>query len=115
MNNILIDFVWLCSNYFVIVNSNPSQSECHLYKIQQSKLEQIQYIQTFSVGLSLEKNLKRCGTPNKRISTKQSSDILKLDVIIRKKQNFKLILLFAMKTDGDLFIMEIDKNHLLNR
>ncbi|CAF4924225.1 unnamed protein product [Rotaria sp. Silwood1] len=109
----LIDFVWLSSIHIVIVYSKPSSSECHLYKVRPSKPDGIEYLQTFYVGSSSTKERRHSGKPNKRISLDQSSDIVKLD-LVKRKQDFELILLFAMKTDGDIFIMEIDQNQLVN-
>ncbi|CAF1415297.1 unnamed protein product [Rotaria sordida] len=107
----LIDFVWLNSNNFVIVYTIPSPSECHLYKVRSSKQVGIEYLQTFSVGSS---SINKFGTPNKKISLHQPSDIIKLDVTKRKQKDLELILLFAMKSDGDIFILEIDQNQFLS-
>ncbi|CAF1236325.1 unnamed protein product [Rotaria sordida] len=113
INNSLIDFLWLSSNYIIIVYSKPSSSECHLYKVQPLKRDGIEYLQTFSVGLLSTKERTNSGTPNKRISLRQSSNIVKLD-LVKRKQDLTSILIFAMKSDGDIFIMEIDQNQLVN-
>jgi hypothetical protein len=110
INCSLIDFIWLTSNHFAVVYSIPSSSECHLYTIRSSKQDGIEHIQTFSVGLS---SSNKFGTPTKKISLHQPSDIIKLDKTQRKHEDVVLILLFAMKTDGDIFILEIDQNELL--
>jgi hypothetical protein len=111
INCSLIDFIWLTSNHFAVVYSSPSSSECHLYTIRSSKQDGIEHIQTFSVGLS---SSNKFGTPNKKISLHQPSDIIKLDKTQRKHEDVVLILLFAMKTDEDIFILEIDQNELLS-
>jgi hypothetical protein len=115
INNSLIDFVWICSYNFVIVNSNPSSSECHLYIVRPSKPNGIEFVQTFSVGLSSTIKGRNSETPNKKISLYQPSNIVKLDLTKRKQHDFILILLFALKADGDIFIMEIDQNQLINK
>ncbi|CAF0941914.1 unnamed protein product [Adineta steineri] len=107
----LIDFVWLTSNHFVIVYSIPSSSDCHLYSIRSSKQDGLEHIQTFSVGSSSKNKL---GTPNKKISLHQPSDILKLNIKKREEKDISLILLFAMKSDGDIYLLEIEQNQLLN-
>jgi len=116
LNNLLIDFIWLSPIHFVVVNSIPSSSECHLYLIQPSKYDQIEYIQTFSVQLSSTIKEKNNLILNKKnISLHQPSNIIKLDLAKRKEQDLILILLFAMKDNGDFFIMEIDQNQLKNK
>ncbi|CAF3037141.1 unnamed protein product [Rotaria sp. Silwood2] len=70
----LIDFVWLNSNNFIIVYTIPSSSECHLYKVQTLKQVGIEHVHTFSVGSS---STNKFGTPNKKISLNQPSDIIK--------------------------------------
>ncbi|CAM2708763.1 unnamed protein product [Rotaria socialis] len=105
----LIDFVWLNLNHFLIVYTIPSSSECYLYKVQSLKQIGIVHLHTYSVG-SCSTNKFR--TPNKKISLHQPSDIIKLDVTTRKEQHSQLILVIAMKTDGDIFILEIDENQL---
>jgi hypothetical protein len=94
----------------LIVNSEPSSSECHLYIIRPSKHNEIEYIQTFFVGSSTEIKEK-----TKKISLNQSSDIIKLDLAKRKQEDLILILIFAMKTNGDIFIMEIEQTQLINK
>jgi hypothetical protein len=115
INNSLIDFVWLSPIHFIVVNSIPSSSECHLYMIRPSKHDEIEYIQSFLVGSSLTVKRRSSGTPNKKISLRQPSDIIKLDLVKRKQEDFILILLFAMKADGDIFVMEIEQNQLTNK
>jgi len=94
----------------LLVNSDPSESECHLYIIHPSKHNGIEYIQTFFVGSSTTIKEK-----TKKISLKQSSDIIKLDLAKRKQEDLILIVIFAMKADGDIFIMEIEQNELINK
>ncbi len=106
----LIDFVWLTANHFALVYSIPSSSECHLYTIRPSKQDGLEHLRTFSVGIS---SSNKFGTPNKKISLHQPSDIIKLDVARRKEKDSQFILLFAMKSDGDLFLLEIQSNELL--
>ncbi|CAF4464374.1 unnamed protein product, partial [Rotaria sp. Silwood2] len=113
INNCLIDFLWLSSIHIIIVYSEPSSSECHLYKIRPSKSNEIEYVQTFFVGSLSAKERTNSGTPKKRISLRRPLDIVKLD-LAKRKQDLRSILLFAMKADGDIFIMEIDQNQLLN-
>ncbi|CAF1195543.1 unnamed protein product [Adineta steineri] len=112
LNNSLIDFLWLSSIHFVIVYS-ISSCECHLYIVRPLKHNEIKYIQTFSVG-SISKKEKHSVTSNKRISIHQSSSIIKLDLAKRKQEDFLLLLIFAIQADGNIFIMEIDQNQLLN-
>ncbi|CAF3299306.1 unnamed protein product [Rotaria socialis] len=114
VDSILIDFIWLSSTHFAIVCSIPSSSECHLYQILPSKAGGINHVQTFSVGIPSIGDRKTNGTPNKKIALRQSSDIVKLDVAKRKQGDLKLILLFAMKADGDIYMLEINQNQLLN-
>jgi hypothetical protein len=45
---------------------------------------------------------------NKKISLHQPSDIIKLEIIKRKEKDVELILLFAIKTDRDTFLLEIN-------
>jgi len=108
----LIDLVWLTSFHFAVVYSIPNPCECHIYAIRSLKSNGIELIRTLSVGLNPKSKL---GTPNKKISLHQPSEIIKLDRIKRKDQHIELILLFAMKTDGDLFVLEIDSNDLSNK
>ncbi|CAF3758731.1 unnamed protein product [Adineta steineri] len=112
LNNSLIDFLWLSSIHFVIVHS-ISSCDCHLYIVRPLKHNEIKYIQTFSVG-SISKKEKHSVTSNKRISIHQSSSIIKLDLAKRKQEDFLLLLIFAIQADGNIFIMEIDQNQLLN-
>ncbi|CAF1212508.1 unnamed protein product [Rotaria sp. Silwood1] len=107
----LIDFVWLNSSHFVLVYTIPSSSECHLYKVRSLKQIGIEHLHTYTVGLS---SINKFGTPNKKISLHQPSDIIKLDLTKRQEKNLELILLFAMKNDGEIFILEIDQNQLLS-
>jgi len=93
----------------LIVNSESPSSECHLYIIRPSKQNGIEYIQTFVVRSSSIKE------KNKKISLNQSSDIIKLDLAKRKQDDLILILIFAMKTNGDIFIMEIEQNQIINK
>jgi hypothetical protein len=86
-----------------------------LYIIRPAKYNQIQYLQTFSVG-SLSKDKRRNSeTPKNKISLYYPSDIVKLNIAKRKQQDFILILLFAIKSDGNIFIMEIEQNQLTNK
>ncbi|UJR16564.1 hypothetical protein I4U23_003465 [Adineta vaga] len=112
INCSLIDFVWLTSNHFIIVYSAPSSSNCHLYSIRSSRSDGVEYLHTFSVG-GIPSNTQ-FNTPSKKISLHQPSDIIKLDMTKRQTKDSAIILLFAMKTDGDIFLMEIDENQLLN-
>ncbi|UJR29834.1 hypothetical protein I4U23_017377 [Adineta vaga] len=114
LTNTLIDFLWLSPNHFVIVNSCPSSNECHLYRICPSKHSIIEYLQTFSVGLSFRGQIRKSGTPNKSISLQQPENIIKLDLAKRKQDQLILILLFALKDNGDMFLLEIDENQLIN-
>lgn len=114
LNNTIIDFVWLSPVHLMIVNSKPSSSECHLYVVQPSKCDGIKYLQRFSVGSLISKG-RNSETSNKRISLRQPSDIVKLDLAKRKEENSTLILLFAIKSDGEIFFMEIDQNQLRNK
>jgi hypothetical protein len=109
INNNLIDLIWLSPIHLIVVNSHPSSSECHLYLVRPSKSNGIEYIQTFSTlkGKTNEKS-------NKRISLHQPSNIIKLDLIKRKENDSILILLFALKSDGDIFLMEINENELIS-
>lgn len=84
----------------------PSSSECHLYTIYPSKQERIEHIQTFSVGFSSTKT---------KFSLNQSSDIIKLDKIERKEKDIDFIFLFAMNTNGDIYLLEINRNELLTK
>jgi hypothetical protein len=109
LNNSLIDLVWLSPIHLILVNSYPSSSECHLYVIRPSKSDGIEYIQTFST-LKCKTN----ETANKKISLHQPSNIVKLNLVKRKEDNSILILLFALKSDGDIFLMEINENELIS-
>ena len=93
----------------MIVYTHPSSSQCHLYTVQSLQQCDIKYLQTFSVGLS---STNKLGTSNRKISLYQPADIVKLDVMKRKEQNLALILLFALKNNGDFFILEIDESQL---
>ncbi|CAF5043440.1 unnamed protein product [Rotaria sp. Silwood1] len=97
----------------IILYSKPSSSECHLYKVRPSKPDGIEYLQKFDVDSSSAKEQTNSGTTKKRISLRQSSDIVKLD-LVKRRQDLRLIVLFAMKTNGDIFIMETDQNQLVN-
>lgn len=109
INNCLIDFLWIDSNSFLLVNSLPSASDCHFYRIRSVKDHGIDFIRTFSVGNSSAN--RKFGTPNKKISLHQPSDIIKLDQIKRiDDQNNEIYLIFAMKTDGDLFLLPLNPN-----
>ncbi|CAF3826657.1 unnamed protein product [Rotaria magnacalcarata] len=85
----LIDFVWLTINHFLIVYTIPSSSECYLYKVQPLKQIGIVHLHTYSVGSC---STNKFGTPTKKISLHQPSDIIKLDVTKRKEQHSELIL-----------------------
>lgn len=111
----IIDFVWLTSNYFVLVYKNSSSSECHLYLIETSRTNKIVFVQAFPVGLTLVKESEKNRIPNKKIFSNQPSHIVKLHVGKQKNDNFKVIFLFAMKSNGDIFLMEFDQNQLINR
>ena len=114
INNSLIDFLWINVNHFLLVNSIPSSSECHFYRIRSIKDSGgIEHVQTFSVGIS--PSIRKFSTPNKKISLHQPSDIIKLDQIKRiDDENNESHLIFAMKTNGDLFTLEIPCKDLSN-
>jgi hypothetical protein len=111
----IIDFIWLSTYHLILVYSQPSACQCHLYVVQQTKSLGTKFLQTFSVGLLPKLKGRNSSTPNKRISLRQSSDIVKFDCTKRKQDQWIIILLFALKTDGDIFIMEMNQNQLIQK
>lgn len=112
LSNRLIDFVWLSPKHFLIVNSTYP-SECHLYAIRSSKINEIDHVQTYSVGLNSVKGRISC-KGDKRISLNRPSDIIQLSLCQRKQDNSIVNLIFALKSNGDLFLMEIDQKSFDN-
>ncbi|CAF0907463.1 unnamed protein product [Adineta ricciae] len=110
VNCSLIDFVWLTVNHFAIVYSVPSASDCYLYHIRSSKADGLEHIHKFSIG---KFSNTKFNTPSKKISLHQPSDIIKLDATKKQTKESTSILLFAMKTDGDIFLFEIEEDQLL--
>ena len=110
-SNSLIDFLWLNSNDMIIVNTIPSSSECHLYRIRSSGENPIELLQTYSVGSSKSKR-KTAELTNKKYSLENFSEIIQMNFTKRKDQYSTKILLFAFKSDGDIYLMEIDEQQL---
>ncbi|CAF0960227.1 unnamed protein product [Adineta ricciae] len=104
----LIDFLWLSPHHFVLVNCYPSSSECHLYRIRLSRSSHIEFIQTYSVGN--EGKSRKNETPTKNISLRQPANIVKLDLAKRKQDQFTYLLLFALKDNGDIYLLEFEQN-----
>jgi hypothetical protein len=74
------------------------------------KSNHIEYIQTFSLGSSKTKT-----SIKKRISFHQSVDIVKLNLPKRINENHIEILLFALKTNGEIYLLHFDLNEFVER
>ena len=114
---LLIDFLWLSPFHFVLVYSGYCSSQCHLYMVQSAKSSSIEFVQTFDVASSspIEDKTNNRTKMKTKISLHQSSNIVQLTLARRKQQDLRLILLIALKDNGDIFIMEINENQLTNK
>lgn len=94
------------------MNSIPSASECHLYSIRSFKEDSLDLIRTYSVGLISN---RKSGTPSKKISLHQPSDIVHLSLMKRKESDETLFRILAIKTDGEIYILHLNENKLQSK
>ena len=95
----------------IIVNTIPSSSECHFYRIKSSRIE---LIKTYSIGSSKPQR-KHNEKSSNRYSVEILSTVVKLALTKREEEYSTKLLLFALKSDGDIYLMEIDNEQLMNK
>ena len=106
--NELIDFLWLTARTFAIVYSVPSACQCHVYRIDSFEGESIELMKTFVVGSS---EFSDQGKQRKKITVDHPSPIIRLNAVHRHSSIF----LLAMKSNGDIFLLELDQTKLVSK
>ena len=103
--NEVIDFLWLSAKTFAVVYSVPSACQCHVYRIESFEGESIELVKSFAVGSSELSEQRR------KISVDQPSPIIRLTGV----QRHSLTFLLAMKSNGDIFLLELDRTKLVSK